>query len=205
VLSLVVGGVELRVPWQRFLYIECVFENDLVGLDAAGTLAAAEANEHALITAETAAWRLLRIGPICIPAMLSRQAGCRARNGRSGWAMTVPRLSGTSRRPNSGVCCASRTARPPGSSPTRWISGTGIARVENVGPILPGRLQTLLGNRCAISLKPVIDLPAGHISLDSYEIPASLREQLILRDPADVFPRRDNLARRGEPNARMAN
>jgi Domain of unknown function (DUF222) len=33
-------------------YIECVFENDLVELDAAGTLAAAEANEHALITAE---------------------------------------------------------------------------------------------------------------------------------------------------------
>jgi hypothetical protein len=34
-------------------YIEGVFENDLVGLDAAQTLAAAEANEHALITAET--------------------------------------------------------------------------------------------------------------------------------------------------------
>jgi hypothetical protein len=30
-----------------------VFENDLVGWDAAQTLAAAEANEHALITAET--------------------------------------------------------------------------------------------------------------------------------------------------------
>jgi hypothetical protein len=34
-------------------YIECVFENDLIELDAAGTLAAAETNEHALITAET--------------------------------------------------------------------------------------------------------------------------------------------------------
>ena len=34
-------------------YIECVFENDLVELDAAQTLAAAEANEHTLITAET--------------------------------------------------------------------------------------------------------------------------------------------------------
>ena len=34
-------------------YAGCVFENDLVELDAAGTLAAAEANEHALITAET--------------------------------------------------------------------------------------------------------------------------------------------------------
>ncbi|HKN42895.1 MAG TPA: hypothetical protein VJW23_03150, partial [Propionibacteriaceae bacterium] len=35
------------------LYIECVFENDLIELDAAGTLAAAEANEHTLTTAET--------------------------------------------------------------------------------------------------------------------------------------------------------
>ena len=35
-----------------------MFENELVELDAAGTLAAAEANEHALITAET---RRLRI------------------------------------------------------------------------------------------------------------------------------------------------
>jgi hypothetical protein len=34
-------------------YIESVFENDLVELDAAGTLAAAEANEHTLISAET--------------------------------------------------------------------------------------------------------------------------------------------------------
>jgi hypothetical protein len=33
-------------------YIECVFENDLAELDARGTLAAAEHNEHALITAE---------------------------------------------------------------------------------------------------------------------------------------------------------
>ena len=36
-----------------FPYIECVFENDLVELDSAGTLTAAEANEHTLITAET--------------------------------------------------------------------------------------------------------------------------------------------------------
>jgi hypothetical protein len=34
-------------------YAGRVFENDLVELDAAGTLAAAEANEHTLITAET--------------------------------------------------------------------------------------------------------------------------------------------------------
>jgi hypothetical protein len=34
-------------------YIESVFENELAELDAAATLTAAEANEHALILAET--------------------------------------------------------------------------------------------------------------------------------------------------------
>ena len=67
-------------------------------------------------------------------------------------------------------------------------AGTGIARVEDVGPVLLGRLSTLLGGHCQISLKPVIDLPAGHTPIDAYEIPASLREQLLLRNPADVFP-----------------
>jgi hypothetical protein len=67
-------------------------------------------------------------------------------------------------------------------------AGTGIARVEDVGPVLLGRLRLLLGGHCQISLKPVIDLPAGHTPIDAYEIPASLREQLLLRNPADVFP-----------------
>jgi hypothetical protein len=31
-------------------------------------------------------------------------------------------------------------------------------------------------------------LPAGHLPVDDYEIPAALREQLQLRNPADVFP-----------------
>ncbi len=44
------------------------------------------------------------------------------------------------------------------------------------------------GERCTINLKPVIDLPAGHTPVDAYEIPASLREQLLQRNPADVFP-----------------
>jgi hypothetical protein len=67
-------------------------------------------------------------------------------------------------------------------------AGSGIARVENVGPVLLSRLQMLLGERCTINVKPVIDLPAGHIPVDCYEIPATLREQLLLRYPADVFP-----------------
>ena len=66
--------------------------------------------------------------------------------------------------------------------------GSGVVRVEDVGPVLLGRLRSVLGDRCMINLKPVIDLPAGHTPVDSYEIPARLREHLQLRYPADVFP-----------------
>jgi hypothetical protein len=74
-------------------------------------------------------------------------------------------------------------------------AGTGIARIEGVGPIVLSRLQMLLGGHCQMSLKPVIDLPAGHIPVDCYEIPASLREQLLLRYPADVFPYANTIRR----------
>ena len=67
-------------------------------------------------------------------------------------------------------------------------ASAGVTRVEDVGPVLLGRLRTLLGGHCQINLKPVIDLPAGHTPIDAYEIPGSLREQLLLRQPADVFP-----------------
>jgi hypothetical protein len=67
-------------------------------------------------------------------------------------------------------------------------AGTGVARVEDVGPVLLGRLRDLIGDRLKISLKPVIDLPAGHTPVDCYEIPTRLREQLQLHYPADVFP-----------------
>jgi hypothetical protein len=52
VLSVGHGAPEYRKSVSLEPYIECVFENDLVELDAAATLAAAEANEHILITAE---------------------------------------------------------------------------------------------------------------------------------------------------------
>jgi hypothetical protein len=67
-------------------------------------------------------------------------------------------------------------------------AGIGICRVEQVGPLLLDRLPALLGDRCTITVKPVIDLPVGHPPVDCYEIPAALREQLLLRHPADVFP-----------------
>ncbi len=74
--------------------------------------------------------------------------------------------------------------------------GSGVARIEDVGPVLLGRLRSVLGDRCMINLKPVIDLPAGHTPVDSYEIPARLREHLQLRYPADVFPYAAAVSRR---------
>jgi hypothetical protein len=53
VLSVCGGAPNLPTTVRLHPYIEPVFENDLMELDAAGTLAAAEANEHTLITAET--------------------------------------------------------------------------------------------------------------------------------------------------------
>jgi hypothetical protein len=75
-------------------------------------------------------------------------------------------------------------------------AGTGVARIEDVGPLLVDRLGALLGEHCTISVKPVIDLPAGHIPVDSYEIPVRLREQLQLRYPGDVFPFAASVSRR---------
>ncbi|MET0996050.1 MAG: hypothetical protein ABWY20_19085 [Mycobacterium sp.] len=75
-------------------------------------------------------------------------------------------------------------------------AGTGLARVEEVGPVLLHQLRSLLGEHCTINLKPVIDLPAGHTPVDCYEIPTVLREQLQLRNPADVFPYAAAVSRR---------
>jgi hypothetical protein len=75
-------------------------------------------------------------------------------------------------------------------------AGSGVARVEDVGPVLLRQLRILLGDRCNINVKPVIDLSAGHTPVDSYEIPARLREQLHLRYPADVFPYAAGVSRR---------
>jgi hypothetical protein len=53
VLSVASWSVEPAKTVGADPYIERVFENELVELDAAATLTAAEANEHALILAET--------------------------------------------------------------------------------------------------------------------------------------------------------
>ena len=122
-LSGFVGCCLLVVAWRNgrvFVggrpYIECVFDNelgglDLVGLDAAGTLAAAEANEHAVIAAEirrlllAAHWADLHPGG----AVAERRLPGTERAIRLGGEGTPPR-SVISRRRSWGVCCACRTA-----------------------------------------------------------------------------------------------
>jgi len=63
----------------------------------------------------------------------------------------------------------------------------GVARVEAMGPVLPSRVRRLLGDRCQVIVKPVLDL-AEDMPVDAYELPVRLREILRLRQPASVFP-----------------
>jgi len=65
-------------------------------------------------------------------------------------------------------------------------SGTGVLRVENLGPLLAGQLAELVGHRPYV-VKPVIDLnePA---SVDAYEISARIRERIKLTYPVEQFP-----------------
>ena len=87
-------------------------------------------------------------------------------------------------RPRAGRSCNAHL------SAEALTASTGVARVEEVGPVLLGRLRALVGDRCSISLRPVIDLPAGHTPVDSYEIPASLRENLAASQPRRRLPLR---------------
>ena len=74
-------------------------------------------------------------------------------------------------------------------------AGSGVARVEDVGPVLLSRLRTLLGEHCSISLKPVIDLPAGHTPGRQLRDPGPAPRTTA----APLSRRRVPLRRRGEP------
>jgi hypothetical protein len=65
-------------------------------------------------------------------------------------------------------------------------TGTGILRVENLGPLLADQLAELIGHRPYV-VKPVIDLNRK-ISVDAYEIPARIRERIKLTYPVEQFP-----------------
>ncbi|WP_427893976.1 hypothetical protein ACQHIV_12830 [Kribbella sp. GL6] len=65
-------------------------------------------------------------------------------------------------------------------------AGTGVLRVEGLGPLLASQLGELLGHDRVV-VKPVIDLH-DQVSVDSYEIPDGIRERVRLRHPVDMFP-----------------
>jgi hypothetical protein len=46
----------------------------------------------------------------------------------------------------------------------------------------------VLGDKIQVIVKPVIDLNNTPTPVDAYETPAPMREHLLLRQPADIFP-----------------
>ncbi len=71
--------------------------------------------------------------------------------------------------------------------------GVGVARMEGVGPITIGQVQEFLGHSHVQPVR-VVDLP-GQVPVDGYEVPATMREALYLRNPACVAPYGTNLSR----------
>ena len=65
-------------------------------------------------------------------------------------------------------------------------TGGGVARVEGIGPVPTGQLQHLLkGTR--VRVLPIFD-PTTVVPVDSYEIPAPMRQAVLLHHPTDTFP-----------------
>jgi hypothetical protein len=65
-------------------------------------------------------------------------------------------------------------------------TGTGVLRVEELGPALASQLTELIGYGPYV-VKPVIDLN-DEIHVDAYEIPDRIRERVKLRYPFEQFP-----------------
>ncbi len=70
----------------------------------------------------------------------------------------------------------------------------GVARVEELGPVLLTELAGLLGH-ARITLAPVIDL-ATSVAVNGYEHPVKVRERTHLRTVGDVFPHAASTSRR---------
>ena len=69
---------------------------------------------------------------------------------------------------------------------TEQTATTGVARVEDWGPILTDQLPRFLAHSRVI-VRPVLD-PAGMRPVDAYETPDRMRFAVEQRDPVDVFP-----------------
>ncbi|TCN30489.1 hypothetical protein EV644_13326 [Kribbella orskensis] len=65
-------------------------------------------------------------------------------------------------------------------------TGSGVLRVEGIGPMVAGQLGELIGYGPYL-VRPVIDLN-DKVSVDAYEIPDRIRERVALTHPVEQFP-----------------
>lgn len=73
-------------------------------------------------------------------------------------------------------------------SDTAVGTGHGVARPEDGEPTCLQQLRAWLADTgCAITVRPVLD-PAGVAAVDAYETPLRMRDALLARHPAEVFP-----------------
>ena len=74
-------------------------------------------------------------------------------------------------------------------------AGTGgVARMEEIGPLLLDELTQLLGH-ARVTLAPVVDLNTS-VSVNGYEHPESVRDRTHLRTVGDVFPHAQTISRK---------
>lgn len=78
---------------------------------------------------------------------------------------------------------------------TGSLGGTGVARVEGIGPVISDHVREWLRHR-NVRVVPVVDTADVHTGVDSYEVPGWMRELLRLRGPAGAYPWSSNLSRR---------
>jgi len=62
-----------------------------------------------------------------------------------------------------------------------------VARVEKIGPALLSTVRSWLGEACTVRLLPMLDVD-GVAPVDRYETPDRMRDALLARTPASVFP-----------------
>lgn len=73
-------------------------------------------------------------------------------------------------------------------------AGVGVARVEELGPLLLGQVHRLLAHT-HVTLRPVLDT-SERVAVDRYEHPTVVRDRTAILSPADVFPHATAVTRR---------
>jgi hypothetical protein len=72
--------------------------------------------------------------------------------------------------------------------------GSGLARIEGIGPVTEAWVREHLGPHARFTIRPVIDIE-GQAPVDAYEIPGRHRQAVHLMGPANTFPYATNTSR----------